>query len=121
VREQRLDETEVGAARAVTISELTAKDGTAATADLAADLGLAKASTPGLLDHELFESIYNPGKLLLLAAWKDAADAERWTPNAIARGGFRHRRVRVIRDYGMFERREAPQYHPPVESKATRA
>jgi heme-degrading monooxygenase HmoA len=121
MREQRLDETEVGAARAVTISELPAKDGTAGSADLAADLGLAKASTPGLLDHELFESIYNPGKLLLLAAWKDAADAQRWKPNAMAGGGLRHRRVRVIRDYGMFERREAPQYYPPLESKATRA
>jgi heme-degrading monooxygenase HmoA len=121
MREQRFDETEVGSARAVTISELPAKDGTPASADLAADLGLAKVGTSGLLDHELFESIYNPGKRLLLAAWEDAAAAERWKPTAIAGGALRHRRVRVIRDYGMFERREAPQYYPPVESKATRA
>jgi heme-degrading monooxygenase HmoA len=121
MREQRFDETEVGSARAVTISELPAKDGTPASADLAADLGLAKVGTSGLLDHELFESIYNPRKLLVLAAWIDAAAAERWKPPAIAGGALRHRRVRVIRDYGMFERREAPQYYPPVESKPTRA
>jgi hypothetical protein len=27
---------------------------------------------------------------------------------------LRVRDVRVIRDYGMFDRREAPQYHPPA-------
>ena len=30
----------------------------------------------------------------------------------------RLRRVRVVRDYGMFDRREAPQYYPAVERKA---
>ena len=29
------------------------------------------------------------------------------------RGRLRH--VRILRDYGMFDRREAPQYYPPVE------
>jgi len=118
VREQRLDETEVGAAKAVTISELPARDGKPGSTDLAADLGLAKASIPGLLDHELFESIYNPGKLLLLSGWRDAAAAERWRPKAIAGSAPRHRRVRIIRDYGMFERREATQYYPPVERRS---
>ena len=121
LREQRLDETEVGAAKAVSISELPAKDGKPASADLAADLGLPKAGTASLLDHELYESIYDPGKLVLLAAWRDAAAAQRWTPDAIAGGALRHRRVRVIRDYGMFERREAPQYHPPVDPRSARA
>ena len=115
VREQRFDETEVGAAKAVTISELPTKGGIPGSADLAADLGLATASTSGLLDHEIFESIYNPGKVLVLAAWRDAAAAERWQPTAIAGGAPRHRRVRIIRDYGLFERREAPQYYPPVK------
>jgi hypothetical protein len=27
---------------------------------------------------------------------------------------IRHRRLRVVRDYGMFARAEAPQYYPPV-------
>jgi len=25
------------------------------------------------------------------------------------------RHIRVVRDYGMFDRREAPQYYPPVK------
>ena len=119
VREQRLDETETGAAKAVTISELPAAGGKPASADLAKELGLVSGAPPGLLDHELFESIYNPGKLVLLAAWKDAATGANWQPGSIA--GLRHRRVRVIRDYGMFERREATQYYPPVESKSAQA
>jgi heme-degrading monooxygenase HmoA len=121
LRAQRLDETEVGAAKAVTISELSGKDGKRAGADLAGDLGLPKTGSQGVVDHEPFESIYNPGKLLLLVSWKDAAAAAGWKPKAIAGGEARHRRVRIIRDYGMFERREAPQYYPPVEPETARA
>jgi hypothetical protein len=29
---------------------------------------------------------------------------------------LRHRRVRIVRDYGMYDRREAPQYYPPATS-----
>jgi heme-degrading monooxygenase HmoA len=119
LRQQRFDETEIGAAKAVTISELPGKDGRPASPELAADLSLAKAGSPGLVDHELFESIYNPGKLLLLASWQDVAAAESSIPAAIARGAARHRRVRVIRDYGMRERREAPQYYPAIEPRST--
>lgn len=117
VREQRLDETETGRAKVVTVSELPAQDGNGKTSspDLAREIGLVGAQ--GLLDQEVFESIYNPGKLVLLAAWKDASAAAAWQPAAIT-GGLRHRRVRVVRDYGMFDRREATQYYPPVESRS---
>jgi heme-degrading monooxygenase HmoA len=121
VREQRLDETEVGAAKVVTISELPGKDGKPASADLATDLGLDKAPNPNLLGHEIFESIYNPGKLVLLAGWQNAASAEKWQPKAVAGIAARHRRVRVIRDYGMFDRREATQYYPPVDRDSAHA
>ncbi len=121
VRQQRLDETEVGAAKFVTISELPATDGKPASADLARDLGLVSSKTPGLLDHEVFESIYHPGALVLLASWRDEAAAAAWHPKTVAGSRLRHRCVRVIRDYGMFERREATQYYPPVEAKSAHA
>jgi hypothetical protein len=64
----------------------------------------------------VFESIYNPGKLLVLAAWADAKASGSFRPGpASGVGKLRHREVRVIRDYGMFDRREAPQYYPAVE------
>jgi hypothetical protein len=41
-----------------------------------------------------------------LAGWREAAPA--------LDGRFRQRQVRVIRDYGLADRREAPQYYPAV-------
>lgn len=112
LRQQRLDETEAGEAKCVTISERSSGSGEKlAATDLAVELGLPGVGAQGLLDQEVYESIYNPGKLLLLASWRDAAAAAAWQPN-LPRGALRHRQVRVIRDYGMFDRREAPQYHP---------
>jgi len=32
----------------------------------------------------------------------------------------RHRHVRIIRDYGMFDRREAPQFYADVKGRETR-
>ena len=114
--QQRLDETETGAAKVATISEFLPPAGAEpAGTDLAAALGLPEAGTLGLVDREVFESITNPGKLLLLAGWRDAAAAGRWEPKPMARGTPRHRRIRIIRDYGMSDRREAPQYYPPVQ------
>jgi hypothetical protein len=60
-------------------------------------------------DAELYESITTPGKLLRLVSWDDVGAAEAWEPASV-----RHRRVRVIRDYGMMDRREAPQFYPDV-------
>ena len=73
----------------------------------------------GLVDHETFESIYNPGKLLLLITWRDAEAARRWAPAAGPDfGKLRHRRVRIIRDYGMTDRNEAPQFYPEIRRPA---
>ena len=113
--QERFDETQAGDAKAMTITEAAARDGVTVK-DLAAHLGLA-AGADGLVDHEAWESIYTPGKLLLLASWRDAAAAQAWTPALPAH----HRQVRVIRDYGMFERREAPQFYPDVQHDMTRA
>jgi hypothetical protein len=32
---------------------------------------------------------------------------------------MRLRRIRVVRDYGMFDRRETPQYYPDAEGRPT--
>jgi heme-degrading monooxygenase HmoA len=110
---QRLDETETGAARALTISELAPAHGEPASDDLAASLGLPAVGTRGLVESESFASIYVAGKLLLLAGWRDAAAAQAWNPRPVP--GLRHRQVRVVRDYGLRDRREAPQYYAEVK------
>ncbi len=118
VEQKRFDETEIGEAKVVTITELTPAEGSTLGAKaglVPAHLGLDKGAE-GLVDHEVFESIYNPGKLLVLASWRNADAAQAWTPSRPDQvKSLRHRRVRVIRDYGMFERREAPQFYPEVK------
>ena len=112
---QRLDETEIGEGKVVTMTEVSPRAGeSSAFTNLAAALGLPPTGTQGVVDQEIFESIYSPGKLLLLVSWRAAAMADRWKPNAIICGKRHHRQVRIIRDYGMIDRREAPQYYPPV-------
>jgi heme-degrading monooxygenase HmoA len=118
VTEQRFDETAIGAAKTCTITEISPG---ASGASLQPDLILGQLRldrhADGLLDHELFESITHPGKLLLLGSWRDSVAAAGWQPAAFdGAGEFRHRQVRIIRDYGMFERREAPQFYPAVET-----
>jgi heme-degrading monooxygenase HmoA len=112
---ERLDATETGDAKVVTISEITGAPEHGGGPDaLAALLGL-RPDAPGLIDHEAFESIYLPGKLLLLAGWRDADAADAWSPGKPATAqSLRHRHVRIVRDYGLFDRREAPQYYPEV-------
>jgi len=69
----------------------------------------------GLVDHEMFSSLYTPGKVLLLASWETVHDGESFTPRASGDlKHFRHRKVTVIRDYGMKDRREAPKYYAAI-------
>jgi heme-degrading monooxygenase HmoA len=114
----RLDGTEIGSAKLATIAELTPQaesEIAGKAAMLPSRLGL-DPHLDGLVDAEVFESIYNPGKLLLLGLWRDVDAATRWKPVRPAGAWkMRHRQVRIIRDYGMFERREAPQYYRTVE------
>ena len=123
VIEQRLDTTETGSAKALAITEVSPTPEARFAAHpqlLTSRLGL-DASTEGLLEYDAFESITNPGKMLLLTSWRTAADAVRWTPSAFAGvAELRHRCVRNVRDYGLFERREAPQYFPEVDRVSPR-
>jgi heme-degrading monooxygenase HmoA len=117
IEEVRFDETAVGAAKVATIVELvpeTQGEVESKPDRLAAELGL-DIGAEGLIDAEAFESINISGKLLLLAFWLDAAAAQRWSPRHPDFVETLHsRRVRIIRDYGMFDRREAPQFFGEV-------
>ena len=78
--------------------------------DLTGPSDAALAQADGRLDHHLFESLYAPGKHLLLASWRDEAAASAWELRLGLGGrrGLRHLRVRIVRDYGMTDRHEAP-------------
>jgi heme-degrading monooxygenase HmoA len=96
--QQRFDVTEVGAAKAIGLTEQSIE----AT-------GFLTGTIPGLLECDSFNSITRPGNGLIVSSWQDITTAEA----GIMPAPGRHRVVRVIRDYGMFARAEAPQYYPP--------
>ena len=122
IREQRFDETEIGAAKLATLTEITPQAGAAfgSHADLPSALGL-DLSRDGVVEHDVFASIYNPGKFAVLVSWTDAKGANLWTP-VRPKGArtLRHRKVRIVRDYGMFDRRESPQFYPDAEGRETK-
>ena len=109
VIEHRLEETEIGEAKALAITELSpAPNATLGEPELLLNqLGLG-AKRDGLVDYDQFESIYNPGKILLLTSWKTRMSPRDGASGFAVVAEMRHRRVRNVRDYGMFERREAP-------------
>src|ERR1700759_4317610 len=72
VHERRFDETEIGQAKLMTFTEIVPVKGAALAnqADLLpAHLGLDLSGGP-VVGHDVWASIYNPGKLALLVAWK---------------------------------------------------
>jgi heme-degrading monooxygenase HmoA len=123
VTQSRFDETDVGDAKICAITELSPADTSKSCPrgeSLIEDMGLDQRAD-GLLAVDIFESITSPGKMAVLGSWRDEAAAKGWRPVPIEGvGAIRHRHVRVIRDYGMFERREAPQFYPAVERSAPR-
>ena len=117
LREQRLDETEIGEGTTVTlidgvrpaewVKEHEAKD-------VATWLGLDQEAS-GLISWDVFDAVLTPGEIILLLSWKDERAARAFEEAAKLPDGGRLRRVRVVRDYSLVDRREAPQYYPDVE------
>jgi heme-degrading monooxygenase HmoA len=115
---QRTDVTAAGGGTSVMLIDGTRPAGTpdASRPDAAARwLGLARDAA-GLVAWDVFDAVLSPGDLVLLLSWRDDAAADDFERHAELPPGARLRRVRVLRDYGMFDRREAPQYWPPVSA-----
>lgn len=120
LREQRLDVTEAGKGTSVTLhdgkftpewlKETSAED-------VAKALGV-DTNAPGLVSWDVFDALLAPGDVIAVVTWRDEATAEAFERNAALEQASRRRNVRIIRQYGMFDRREAPQFFKPVEPKA---
>lgn len=120
VTTQRLDETQVGNAKFVTLTEVVPKAGALVVGqveELGVQLGLP-SSDPELIDYDVFASIYTKGKMALLISWRSADAACNWKPvPSLPTEPVRNRCIRIVRDYSMFDRREAPQYYPPLPQR----
>jgi heme-degrading monooxygenase HmoA len=117
LHERRLDETETG--EGTTVNLIGAKRSVewvkqTSPGDVAKWLGLDPDAS-GLFRWDVFDAILTPGDLMLMLSWRDHATAEAFERRIPLQDGARLRRVRVVRDYGMFDRREAPQYFPDVK------
>ena len=60
-------------------------------------------------------SVLAPGDIIVLSSWHEHGAAEAFEAATKMPEGARLRRIRVVRDYGMFDRRESPQYYPDAK------
>lgn len=114
LQEQRLDETETGDATTVVLIDGKRDPQWVARTnanDVAQVLGL-NADAAGLVAWDVFDAVLTPGDVILLLSWRDRHAADAYMDSLALADDARLRSVRVVRDYGMFERREAPQYYP---------
>ncbi|MGK7062832.1 antibiotic biosynthesis monooxygenase family protein [Bradyrhizobium sp. 1050_B9_N1_2] len=119
--EQRLDETEVGEGTAVTLINAT-RPGEWKQTDNPYDCAEWVGLNPWAADTmswDIFEAVLTPGDLILLISWKDAAAARAYEDASAPNEKARVRRVRIVRDYGKYDRREAPQYYAEAQGGET--
>ncbi|HET8996952.1 MAG TPA: antibiotic biosynthesis monooxygenase [Acetobacteraceae bacterium] len=97
--QSRLDVTETGTAQAVSVLEMPAAEVPPAAA--------------GLVDWDMFDGITDPQSRLLLLSWRD----EPAMLASAAPTASRRLDVRIVRDYGLHDRAEAPQFHAQVDRR----
>lgn len=87
--------------------------------DIAAEMRPMLDDVEGFISVERFQSLTDPRKILSLSFFEDEAAVARWRTLSAHRGAqkkgrsgvfddYRLRIASVIRDYGMFNREEAP-------------
>ena len=117
--EQRLDVTETGQGKAVTLHdgkfsrEWMKQSGAEAVAKA---LGVDTSATD-LVSWDVFDALMAPGDVIAVLTWRDQAAAEAFLGEGATADASRLRNIRIIREYGMFDRREAPQYFKEVQPK----
>jgi heme-degrading monooxygenase HmoA len=88
--------------------------------DIAAKLRPLLEDIDGFISVERFESLTTPGRILSLSFWRDEKAVAAWRAVEHHRGAqnagrgslfedYRLRVAGVIRDYGMVERKQAPE------------
>jgi heme-degrading monooxygenase HmoA len=119
LREQRLDVTETG--RGTDVMLLDAKCSPewlkqTGAEEVAKSLGV-DTSAPGLVSWDVFDALMTPSDVIAVVTWRDHAAFEAFERDAAVADGLRLRNIRIVREYGMFDRREAPQYFEEVQRK----
>lgn len=99
--------------------------------DIAAQMRPMLDEIEGFISVERFQSLSDPKKILSLSFFEDEAAIERWRNLPAHRGAqakgrdgvfdtYRLRIASVVRDYGMFERSQAPSDSREVHGERSR-
>jgi heme-degrading monooxygenase HmoA len=118
--QQRLDTTEAGIGKGITLLDAKRDPDWAKQAGaevVVKSLGF-DPDAYDVVEWDVFDAIATHGDLIALAKWSDLASAEAFQQEVTLPDDVRLRNVRVVRDYGMFDRREAPQYFAEVHPTA---
>ena len=118
---QRNDETEVGEGTMATIITATRPPNHPSNVIACSQfLGLDIYSGSALVDWDVYDAVLTPGDLCLMLVWKDCSAVDHFEggERVLLPDTHRIRHVRVVRDYTMLDRREAPQYYPAVDRAA---
>jgi heme-degrading monooxygenase HmoA len=107
-------EDEPGALTIITAKRPNQWTETSNAADCAEFLSLNPYAA-GMQAWDVLEDIEVADNLLLLMTWDTTDAATEYERYVDLREGVQLRRLRVERDYGMFERDQAPQYFPEIQ------
>lgn len=88
--------------------------------DIAASLRSELGNIEGFISIERFQSLNDPAKILSLSFWRDEESIQQWrnlemhrTAQSKGKNGifkdYHLRIATVVRNYGMFERKETPE------------
>jgi len=74
------------------------------------------------LHREIFDHLSTPGRVAVLSSWKTLGAAEAFATRIRTRlpSDAAVYAIRVIRDYGQSDRREAPQFYPDAKGAETK-
>jgi hypothetical protein len=66
---------------------------------------------------DVYDAVLTPGDLILFLTWRNRAAIDYFESGEgmDLPDTHRIRHVRIVRDYGMYDRREAPQYYPAAK------
>lgn len=98
--------------------------------DIAAEMRSMLSEVDGFISVERFQSLTNPQKILSLSFFENEAAVARWRTLNAHRGAqnkgrsgvfddYRFRIADVVRDYGMFDRAQAPPDSKTIHTVAS--
>ncbi|KAL7917314.1 hypothetical protein ACQKWADRAFT_45484 [Trichoderma austrokoningii] len=118
VQEQRMDITRAGDAAATVLISMDKTGLENPTKEEALErLQLELNNVKGLVSWDAFDAVLTPGDIVAYLSFSTANTAVEFLGTREGQKNIRHRGARVIRDYGMYRRDEAPQYYPEVERR----